>query len=409
MALAALREAPWVTGRRIRDYSTILIAAYAAAALWALAGQGPNDPLSRPVGTDFLSFWTVSSALHGGEARAVYSPAALAALEHAVDPTAAGDLFYAWAYPPIALLIVYPLALLPYLWSLAAWLAAGLAAYLAALWRILPRRLTLWAGLAFPAVFVCLAHGQNGLLTAALLGWGLLLLEQRPAPAGILIGLLAFKPQLGLIVPIALAAGGHWRTILAAAATVAALAVLSLAMFGVDAWSDFAASLPFARTMLEQGLVPYYKMQSAFAAARLAGSGIPLAYAVQGAITLAAVGLVVWVWRKPTRQDLKNAVLMTAAPLATPFVLDYDLTLLAFPVAWLTANGLRSGALPWERTTLVAICLAPLILRGGALLTHVVVTPWLEAALLLVLAMRVRAELPRILQPRVEGLPGAST
>ncbi|HEX7968030.1 MAG TPA: glycosyltransferase family 87 protein [Stellaceae bacterium] len=410
MVLAALREASWLTGRRLRDYSTILIAAYAVAALWALTGQGINDPLGRPLGTDFLSFWTVSSALHGDQARAIYSPEGLAALEHAVDPAASGGLFYAWAYPPIALLLVYPLALLPYLWSLAVWLVVGLAAYLAALWRILPGRLTLWAGLAFPAVFICLSHGQNGLLTAALLGWGLLLLPGWPTLAGVLIGVIAFKPQLGIVIPIALAAGGHWRTILAAAATVLVLAAASLAMFGPDAWSDFVASLPFARSMLELGLVPYHKMQSAFAATRLAGGSVPLAYAVQGITTLGAAALVAWVWRRPTRQELKNAILMTAVPLATPFVLDYDLTLLAFPVAWLARSGLRRQALPWERITLAAICLVPLLSRGGALLTHLLVAPLVEAALLLVLAARIHAEeLPRVSQPRIDGLPTPST
>ena len=409
MVLAALREAPWLTARRLRDYSTILIAAYAVAALWAVTGHGINDPLGRPIGTDFLSFWTVSSALQGGQIRAIYSPEALATLEHAVDPTADGGPFYAWAYPPIALLLVYPLALLPYLWSLAVWLTVGLAAYLAALWQILPRRLTLWAGLAFPAVFICLSHGQNGLLSAALLGWGLLLLPSRPILAGVLMGVLAFKPQLGLVIPLALAAGGHWRTIVVATATVFALTAATLAIFGVDPWWDFVASLPFARSMLELGLVPYHKLQSAFAATRLAGGAVPLAYAVQGITTLGATALVAWVWRRPVKQELKNAVLMTAVPLATPFVLDYDLTLLAFPAAWLTLSGLRSGALPWERITLAAICLVPLISRGGALLTHLLVTPLVVAALLLVLAVRIHAEVPRLSQPRIDGLPTPST
>lgn len=86
--------------------------------------------------------------------------------------------FYAWESPPTALLIVYPLALLPYLWSL----AVGGAVYLTALWRILPRPLTLWASLAYPAVLLTIGHSQNALLTTGLLGWGLLLLPRRPPP-----------------------------------------------------------------------------------------------------------------------------------------------------------------------------------------------------------------------------------
>src|SRR5689334_7665865 len=206
-----LREASWLNRRRLRDYSTMLIVAYAVAALWTLTGHGINDPAGRPVGTDFLSFWTVSSALHHDQAASIYAPDRLALLERATDP-GGDDSFYAWAYPPIALLLVYPLALLPYLWSLALWLALGLALYLSVLWRIVPRPLTLWAGLAFPPVFVTAGHGQNGLLSAGLLGSALLLLPTRPWLSGMLIGLLGYKPQIGLLIPFALAAGGQWRT-----------------------------------------------------------------------------------------------------------------------------------------------------------------------------------------------------
>jgi alpha-1,2-mannosyltransferase len=385
-----LRDASWLSRRRLRDYSTMLIAGYSIAAIWALTGPGIHDPLGRPVGTDFLSFWTVSSALHDGHARAIYAPDQLAALEAAIDPGVDG--FYAWAYPPIALLLVYPLALLPYLWSLAGWLALGLGGYLSALWRIWPRPLTIWAGIAFPAVFVTLGHGQNGLLTAALLGWALLLLPGRPGIAGVLIGLLTFKPQLGLVVPLALAAGGYWRTIVLAGVTAIGLAIISFLLFP-GSWSDFLGSLPFARSMLELGLVPYYKMQSVFAAARLLGFPMTLAYGLQAFAAAGAAAVAAWVWRQPTRQELKNAVLMAAAPLATPFVLDYDLTLLAFPAAWLVVGGLRSRALPWERVTLAGVFVTPLISRASALMTHVLIAPAAEVALLLILVARIRAEL----------------
>ncbi len=371
-----LREASWLNRRRLRDYSTMLIAAYAAAALWALTGYGINDPLGRPVGTDFLSFWTVSSALQHDQAPAIYAPERLAQLEHAADPDT-DELFYAWAYPPIALLLVYPLALLPYLWSLALWLALGLGLYLAVLWRIMPRPLTLWAGLAFPAVFVTVSHGQNGLLTAGLLGWALL-------------GLLSFKPQLGLLVPFALAAAAQRRTIAAAALTVLGLSAASLALFGSALWSDFLASLPFARAMLELELVPYYKLQSVFAATRLLGGSIGLAYALQGLVAAGAASLAVWAWRQPVAQDLKNAALMTASLLATPFMLDYDMTLLAPPAAWLVSRISRVEALPWEKLILAIICLATVASRGLGYATHILLAPIAEAALLLTIVARIR-------------------
>jgi hypothetical protein len=388
-----LREAPWLNQRRLRDYSTMLIVAYTVVTLWALTGHGINDPAGRPVGTDFLSFWTVSSALHHDQTGAIYAPDRLALLERAADP-GSDDNFYAWAYPPIALLLVYPLALLPYLWSLALWLVLGLGLYLSVLWRIIPRPLTLWAGLAFPPVFVTAGHGQNGLLSAGLLGSALLLLPTRPWLSGMLIGLLGYKPQLGLLIPFALAAGGHWRTMAAAALTVLGLSAATLALFGAAPWVDFLASLSFARAMLEQGLVPYYKLQSVFATARLLGGSIGLAYALQGLVTAGAAALTVWAWRQPVDQDLKNAALMTAGLLATPFMLDYDMALLAPPAAWLVARICRGDGLSWEKLIIAAICIVPVASRGFGYATHILLAPVAEAFLLLGIVTRIRGPRP---------------
>jgi alpha-1,2-mannosyltransferase len=389
LALALFSDASWLDRRRLRDYATMLIVAYVALAVWSLMGHGIDDPRGRPVGTDFLSFWSVSAALHSGQVHAVYAPAELAALEHGLSGS---DEFYAWAYPPLALLLVYPLAFLPYLWSLGAWLALGLGAYLSALWRILPRPLALWAGLAFPAVFVNLGHGQNGLLSTALLGWALLLLPKREIAAGVLLGLLTFKPQLGLMIPVALVAGGHWRALLAAALTALAATALSLGVFGTALWPDFLASLPFARAMLEQELVPYYKMQSIFAASRLLGAPLMLAYALQGVTALAALWITFSTWRRPHDPELKSAVLVTTGALAAPFILDYDLVLLALPMAWLGGRGLRSGFLPWEKITIALLCVVPLTARMIAYGTDLALAPLAEMALLALLLTRIRFE-----------------
>jgi alpha-1,2-mannosyltransferase len=385
MLLAALRDAPWLTRRRIRDYAIILIAFYGLFIARMLSGPGLIDPGGPAKGKDFVSFWTVSSALHDGGTGDIYRPMQLAARERALQ---GNDDFYAFAYPPSALLIVYPLALLPYLWSLAVWLATGLGLYLQALWRILPQRLTLLAGLAFPAVFITLGHGQNALLSAGILASALNLLERRPAVAGALIGLLTYKPQLGLLIPLALACGGHWRALAAAAFSALGLAGLSLLLFGSGVWSDFLAGTGFTQAMLEQELVPYLKMQSVFAATRLLGGSLAFAYATQGVASLLAALVTAAIWRGSAAPTLKYAVLVVAGLLASPFLLDYDLTLLAPAIAWLAAVQQRDGIRPWEATVLAAACFAPLLARPLAELTGVIVTPAIEVALLAVLAAR---------------------
>ena len=385
--LAFLRDAPWLTRGRIFGYSTALIAGTVAVMIWVLSGHGMADPMGRPVGTDFLRLWTASYALLNGEERAIYQPDAFFALERAVTQPPTPD-FYPWNYPPSSFLIIYPLALLPYLQSLAVWLAIGLAGYLAALWRIFPKPLTLWVGLAFPAVFWTVTHGQTSLLTMSLFCWGLLQLPRRPVLAGILLGILTFKPHLGLLLPVALVAGRHWRAVIVATLTAILSAAASVVLFGTGLWTDFLASTTDTRSMLESGLNfgHYYKMQSVFAAARLLGSPMLVAYGLQALVALGAAAAVVWVWRRPTGDpDMKNAALLAATPLSTAFIFDYDLMLLAPAIAWLARKGLTDAALPYERTLLVAAFMAPFVSRVAGMHTHLLLAPIFIAALLVVI------------------------
>ncbi len=381
----ALRDGRLVTWSRVRGYCIILVIVDLAVLIWSLTGAGDFDPAGHPIGTDFVSFWTVSS-LTRHHLAAIYHPDALAAAEQAAFGGTGHDVgFYAWFYPPVALLLAWPLALLPYPWALLAWLVAGMAAYLATIRGILADRRAMLAAVAFPASFVTASHGQNAFVTTALLGCALLALRRRPVVAGILIGVLAFKPQLGILIPLALIAGGHWRAIVAAAITVAAMAAVSLAAFGAPVWRDFAAGADLGRQTLEQGLVPFYKMQSVFAMARDLGLGIPVATVAQGLATIASALVVIRIWRKPGPRDIKNAVLVVAGLLATPFALDYDLLLLALPIAWIAARALRDGARPFELSLLSALFLLPLIARPFASVTHLSLTPLVLAAFLAVI------------------------
>ena len=157
------------------------------------------------------------------------------------------------------------------------------------MWKIDPDRDSLWLAIAFPGALVNLTNGQNGFLTLALLGAALLTLERRPILAGVLFGLMSYKPQYGLLVPIFLIATGRWRAIAAASVTVALLAALSFAMFGAQTWQAFFASIAFTRhVVLEQGGSGFEKLQSAFAAARLWGFSVATAYAFQAAVSLIA-------------------------------------------------------------------------------------------------------------------------
>ncbi len=221
--------------------------------------------------------------------------------------------------------------------------------------------------LAYPVVLINIGHGQNGFLTAALLGGALVMLDRRPLLAGILFGLLIYKPQFGLLIPLALIAAARWRSFAAAAATVALLTLAATLAFGPQVWHAFLLSTGFSRTVvLEAGGAGWYKIDSAFSWARMWGAPVALAYALQAALIVALGVAIVRLWRSAAAPALKNAALCLAAILTTPYVLDYDLMALAPTIAFFALDGLGRGFRPWEKSALAALWLAPLVTRSIA-------------------------------------------
>ena len=362
-----LRSGQWLTASRARSYSLILLAVTAiAVAGWIGLSDGLIDRNGKPLGTDFSNVYAAGTLTWQGRPADAYAPA----LQHQAEKAIFGGRevpFYGWHYPPFFFAVAIAVAAFPYAWGLSIWLAASFAAYLAAIRAILPGKETLLIASAFPAVFVNIGHGQNGFLTAALLGGALQLLDRRPWLAGMLIGLLAYKPQFGVLIPIALLAGGRWRSIAAAVATVAVLLALSFATLGGGVWQAFADSMHFTQTVvLEQGGTGWEKIQSVFSAARMWGATVPAAYAVQFALGLGLAASLAWLWRSDAAFELKAAALATGSLLATPYVLDYDLVVLAVAIACLARHGLARGFRDFEISLLAAAWMVPLVSRGIA-------------------------------------------
>jgi hypothetical protein len=384
----ALAEADWFTADRARAWrNVLLVLSLGLIVSWPLLSRSGVDPLGRAIGSDFLSFYAASKLVLAGHAAEVYDVHAHRLAEISVFGR---DLGYAaYFYPPLFLLICTPLALAPYLGALLIWLAATCAAFLATLRAWMGPRLGLLTALAFPAVLFNAAHGQNAFLTAALIGAAALWLDRRPWLAGVALGLLAFKPHLGLAAPLVLLAAGRWRTIVAAGATVAGFAAASVAAFGLQTWSAFLATAALARATLEQGLVEPGKMISAFAAARVLGAPTPVAYAAQAVSFVAILGMLL----RPSsvRGPTAGPLFVLAALLASPFLLDYDLVMLAFPLAWLARRGLAHGFLRWEKALLLVGFVLPIIARPLAMSLHLPIAPVVLFALSVAVARRGQA------------------
>lgn len=367
-----LVRAPWLDEERVTGYAWIFVSLYAAiSVLWIALSPQLIDPFGKPIGTDFMNVWAAGKLALEGQPGAAYDYARHYAVQAQALDYAEGQeaTYFGWHYPPSFMLVAALLALFPYGAALAAWMALTLPPYLAAIRAIVPHRRWLLFALAFPAVFVNLGHGQNGFLSTGLLGLGLLSLERRPVLAGFFFGLLTYKPQMGFLLPLVLIVDRQWIAFLSAAATAIAMSLLSYLMLGADAWHGFFGSFELTRTyILEQGSTGWEKIQSPFSAMRMLGASIQTAYAVHFAIALCVGAVVLWIWRSPVGIPLKGAALATGTLLVTPYLLDYDLMLLALPLAWLTVEGLRTQFLNWEKITLFIVWLLPLISREiGAL------------------------------------------
>jgi hypothetical protein len=367
-----IKTGDWLTPNRVRAYSLILLVMTVAAMIgWVALSDGLIDRNGKPLGTDFSDPYAAGTLVLAGHAADAYVPA----LQHHAEMMVFGGRevpFFGWHYPPFFFAVAVMVAALPYAWGLLLWLSTSLAAYVIVLRAILPRRETLLIALAFPAVFVNIGHGQNGFLTAALLGGALAIMDRRPLLSGVLIGLLAYKPQFGVMIPLALVAGQRWPVIAAAIATVIALLALTTAALGIGIWDAFFDSMTFTRNVvLEQGATGWEKIQSIFSAASAWGASAHTAYACQIALAAALAVSLVWLWRNAASFDLKASALATASLLATPYVLDYDLVVLAISIAFLARHCIARGFRDYEITVMGAAWLVPLFSRSIAYATGV--------------------------------------
>jgi hypothetical protein len=226
-------------------------------------------------------------------------------------------------------------------------------------------------------LFINALGGQNGAMTAALLGGGLALMDRRPLVAGLLFGLLAYKPHLALMLPFALIAGRRWLTVGATGVTVIVLVTVSAVAFGVDRWLEYANNLSLLRTgILEDGTGVWHRMLSVFVFARRLGAGVGPAYALQAATALAAAFFIARSWLRDDPAHIRNAMVIVGTCLATPYLQDYDLVMGAFVVVWLHREEARSQiSAQWIRTGMAMILLLPLVAAPLAKLTGLAFGP----------------------------------
>jgi len=303
---------------------------------YILTAHGHLDWSGHALGRDFVNYWTAGQLTREGHALNVFAPATFLAEEHRLfDPSLP---FHFWSYPPPALLMVSPLGLLPYIPALIAWSAVGLL-LLALAARGFLKTPAEWILVVFsPAAAINIGLGQNGALSAAILIGGLAIWRSRPILAGLVLGLLIFKPQIALLLPVAVIAERSWRTLLGAMLSAAIVCSVSTLAFGLQAWTGFfGPTLRMQQIMLSQGSGPFqWMMPSTFMALRLLGAPAIVALTLQTPVSLWGGWLVWRGWRSKADLEAKAALLMAALFVVSPQAFNYDLipTAAAALVLW---------------------------------------------------------------------------
>jgi arabinofuranan 3-O-arabinosyltransferase len=326
------------------------------------------DEKGLGIPTDFVNVWSAGRLVLDGHPALAYDWD----IQKQVQVAVLGQSYegnFAWHYPPPFLFVAALLAHFPYGVAYFGWAAVSLVPYLAVVRAIVGRSFGVLLAAAFPVVFTNALVGQNGFLTASLIGGTLYLMPTRPVLSGICLGLLSYKPQYGLLFPLVLIAASQWKAFFTAGIVAVLIASLSWLAFGSESWQAFFHWMPmFSQAFLTEGRAPWGKMQSIFGLVRYFGGTEQLAWIFQWIMSGAVAVLLALMWRsRSVSYPLKAASLAAGALLITPYLFLYDLMVLAIAVAFLVRVGLDQGFARYELAALglVAVLLMIYPLLGA--------------------------------------------
>jgi hypothetical protein len=349
----------------VRPHVVLLAVLICVGAMFLVCATYFNlyDHKHLPFG-DFFAIWSYAKIAAHNPVGLLYDFRGLHAAQVAMGLP--GSQQAPFPYPPSFILMLWPLRPLPFYPALIGWLGAGFVLYLLACmgWRERPGTLGLIAVLA-PTTAITITAGQGGFLSAGLALGGLRLLDRRPVLAGILLGLLTYKPQLGLLVPIALIAGGQWRAIAAACGTVLVLAAITTAVLGWAPWVIWVHSLPTYEHWFDHltrigdhRFVPTVTQEMLNL-----GLGQRAATLVQSLLAcLAAAAVAVCCRRGP--HGLAIPVVLLGCALATPHAFLYDFPIVTAAVVSFVAyrSGQEDRFSALEILALLAVTLFPVVI-----------------------------------------------
>jgi alpha-1,2-mannosyltransferase len=204
-----------------------------------------------------------------------------------------------------------------------------------------------------PATGITVISGQTGFLSGAFMIGGLRLLPTHPALAGVLFGLLTYKPQLGILVPVALVALGAWRATLAALGTLLVCVAVSSAVYGFNLWGLWLHSI-FEYATRFHPIVGY--MPTIWANAIMLGAWRSVAWGLQACVSI-PVALIVWRAFRDGPLDRAAALMVVGTFLATPHAFNYDMPMMTLALVWYFTERHRGETL-FDVGEIIALLLA---------------------------------------------------
>lgn len=343
--------------------SPVLLALLASLGAYAACLLGHYLACASGLMPDSYGLWSFARFVRTNPPAAIYDQQALLAFQMTLGLQPAAS--YPFGYPPPFLLLLAPLAWLPYWLAAACWSLLTLLLCLAAvlLGRREPRLVAALLLLLAPSTAIGLIYGQTGFLFAAVLIGGMRLGERHPWLGGAMLGLMACKPQLAVLVPVALLAAGRGRALAAMLLSAATLMALAAAVYGPALCLAWPSALAAYAALFRAGSSALWPlMPTLTAAGTLLGlpSGVVLALQSGGAM----LGLVL-TWRSyRQRQPRALLTLAAAAFLVSPYAFVYDLPLLTAAMVSCLIERLPALA-PGELALLATVLCAPMLVLAG--------------------------------------------
>lgn len=323
------------------------------------------------IGRDFLNLWLAGKAAWEENPERYYD---IAQYKKRVEE-AAGEAYpqQQWSYPPSILLLAAPFGKLSYTTAYGLWWLLGIGALLLALRGEETRgKLLLFLS---PAAYLCFISGQNAFFTTAMILGAFRWLDRRPVAAGMLIGLLTIKPQLGLLFPIILLVSRRWKAMASAGITALLLAVATAALYGVEIWRaylELGAPLQYG-VLRDPSLANAAMMPTLFMELRIAGLSHETARAIHIIVALTALAAATHAFRRPRNPEWSFAIFAAASAIVTPYLMAYDF----LPLTWSLILLMQTGRLDRKGWWIAIGCfwipflhlwLTPYYLTGAAFL-----------------------------------------